>query len=207
MIWVMARIHIRSTQDPLSTPDIAHLAAELIVRIEAMGLLPKDQTIEGLDLGTLRQVLDHARKAQIFRGIHIDLSDRTKLKSLLVHLNQILEESPAPSCEWPHLVELLGLDLLARLLGLSASSVRRYSSQARQTPDDVSVRLHFLALVVGDLAGAYNDIGIRRWFGRPRTALGNRAPQEAFVGSWFPGDPDPTAVRGLARSLVTAPAT
>ncbi len=115
--------------------------------------------------------------------------------------------SPAPSHEWPHLIEVLGIDLLAKLLGLSASSVRRYRNQARTTPDDVAVRLHFLALLVGDLAGAYNDIGIRRWFERPRTALGNRAPAEALAGPWRPTDPDPTTVRELARSLVAAPAT
>ncbi len=111
------------------------------------------------------------------------------------------------SSEWPHLVEIFGVDQLARLLAISPSSVRRYKEHARTTPDDIAGRLHFLALVVGDLAGAYNDIGIRRWFERARTLLGNRAPQEFLRGEWHPNDPGPTKVRELARSLVAAAAT
>ncbi len=109
--------------------------------------------------------------------------------------------------EWPHLVQILGVDQLARLLAVSPSSVRRYKEHARATPDGVASRLHFLALVVGDLAGAYNDIGIRRWFERARVPLGNRAPQEFLRGEWSPNDPGPTRVRELARSLVVAAAT
>ena len=74
-----------------------------------------------------------------------------------------------PASEWPALHRVLGPDLLARLLQISTVSLRRYQSGARKTPDDVAVRLHALALMVGDLAGAYNDAGIRRWFARPRT--------------------------------------
>ena len=111
------------------------------------------------------------------------------------------------SSEWPHLVEIFGVDQLARLLAISPSSVRRYKEHARTIPDDIAGRLHLLALVVGDLAGAYNDIGIRRWFERVRTLLGNRAPQEFLRGDWSPNDPGPTKVRELARSLVAAAAT
>ena len=82
----------------------------------------------------------------------------------LQRLNDALDASPVPASEWPGLVNILGIDLLARLVGVSAVSVRRYASGNRPTPDDIAARLHFLALVVGDLAGAYNDIGIRRWF-------------------------------------------
>jgi hypothetical protein len=78
---------------------------------------------------------------------------------------------------------------------------------ARATPDDIAARLHFLALVVGDLAGAYNDIGIRRWFDRPRTTLGGRTPRQLLRGAWNPGDAGPTKIRELARSLVAAAAT
>jgi hypothetical protein len=99
------------------------------------------------------------------------------------------------------------MDQLAELPGISASSVRPYKDEARATPDDVAARLHFLALVAGDLAGAYNDIGIRWWFHRPRTLLEGRAPAELLTGDWSPGDPGPRRVREVARSLVAGAAT
>ena len=88
---------------------------------------------------------------------------------MLPRVNEALDASPVPASEWPALHRVLGPDLLARLLQISTVSLRRYQSGARKTPDDVAVRLHALALMVGDLAGAYNDAGIRRWFARPRT--------------------------------------
>ena len=87
------------------------------------------------------------------------------------------------------------------------SSLRRYLSGARSTPDEVAARLHFLALVTGDLAGAYNDVGIRRWFVRPRKLLGDRAPAHLLERTWRPEDPGPRRVRDLARALVPSPAT
>ena len=80
-----------------------------------------------------------------------------------------------PEFEWNRLTEVLGLELLPRLLGISPSSVRRYKAAARTTPDDVADRLHFLSLIVGDLSGAYNEIGIRQWFARKRTQQIGRA--------------------------------
>jgi len=62
-----------------------------------------------------------------------------------------IDESPEPEFEWNRLTEVLGLELLSRLLGISASSVRRYKAAARTTPDDVADKLHFLSLIVGDL--------------------------------------------------------
>lgn len=104
-------------------------------------------------------------------------------------------------------MKLLGSDLLARLIGVSAVSIRRYAAGTRPTPDEVAARLHFLALVVGDLAGAYNDIGIRRWFDRMRTLLGNKTPAQLLTRKWRPEDPGPQQVRQLAHALVASPAT
>ena len=44
----------------------------------------------------------------------------------------------------------------------------------------IAGRLHFLATVVGDLAGAYNEIGIRRWFERRGAAI-------IFLSRFTPG--------------------
>jgi predicted transcriptional regulator len=35
--------------------------------------------------------------------------------------------------------------MLARLLGISPASVRRYAATTRETPDDVAARLHHIA--------------------------------------------------------------
>ena len=101
------------------------------------------------------------------------------------------------------MVSTLGEDLLASLLGVSVSSVRRYAAGSRGTPQDVAERLHFMALVTADLAGSYNDFGIRRWWGRPRSQLGGRAPA-ALLGEFDPNGQDAADVAGLAASLLGA---
>ena len=63
----------------------------------------------------------------------------------------------------------------------------------------------FLATLVGDLAGAYNEIGIRRWFEQPRTVLEGRTPAQLMQGDWAPDEPDLQRVRDLARSLSGSP--
>ena len=105
------------------------------------------------------------------------------------------------------LQNILGLDLLARLLRISQSSARRYSSGSRVTPDRVADRLHFLAFVVGDLAGAYNDIGVRRWFDRKRGRLDGNTPAQALGDAWSPDNEGPRQVRELSSALKSSPAT
>jgi uncharacterized protein (DUF2384 family) len=119
-------------------------------------------------------------------------------------MNEQIEMSPLPGREWEPLLETLGEDLLAQLVGVSVSSVRRYHAGARTTPQDVAERLHLLALVVADLAGSYNDYGIRRWFTRPRTALGNRRPIELLGHGFAPDADEPRQVQQLAASLTAA---
>jgi hypothetical protein len=120
---------------------------------------------------------------------------------------QSSQNPPAPAYEWLGLSHILGVDLLTRLIGISTSSARRDLSGARSTPDEVAARLHFLALVIGDLAGAYNDIGIRRWFERPRTLLGHHSPVQLLTLQWRPEDSGPQQVRQLAHALVSSPLT
>ena len=99
--------------------------------------------------------------------------------------------SPAPEFEWDRATEVLGLELLSRLLGISASSLRRYKAAARSTPDDVADKLHFLTLIVGDLSGAYNEIGIRQWFERKRAQLDGHTPLDRLKARWKPDQPGP----------------
>jgi hypothetical protein len=119
----------------------------------------------------------------------------------------VLEESPVPDLEWPRMRDVLGLELLGKLVGVSPASARRYLAGERETPDDVAGRLHFIALVVGDLAGTYDELGIRRWFERPRSALDGRSPRERLGVKFDPDGPDAKAVAHLSRSLAGAAAT
>jgi hypothetical protein len=105
------------------------------------------------------------------------------------------------------MLEVLGPDLLSTLLGISASSIRRYSAAARTTPDETAVKLHFISLLVGDLSGAYNEIGVRQWFQRNRAQLAGRAPTDLLIGAWKPDQKGPRQVQELARALVASPAT
>lgn len=205
-------VQIRSVDDPFTRRSLHRAAVSVLKHAEAMGLLPENEVVERLDRKTMSRLLEHIAGAGIGRWLNVELKnprhdDVGRLEKLFEHLNSALEESPAPAYEWPRLAEIVGVDQLARLLSVSPSSVRRYKESARSTPDDIAARLHFLALVVGDLAGAYNDIGIRRWFERPRALLGDRAPQDLLGKDWSPTDPGPTRVREIARSLVASPGT
>lgn len=205
-------IQIDSARAPFTSPRVAFQALTALGRADAMGLLPADERIETLDLPSFRKVVRHIHRAGIARTIQLQLADDLTnsspgLERTLEHLNTALEESPAPEFEWNRLAAVLGLELLSRLLGTSASSVRRYKAAARTTPDDVAGRLHFLSLIVGDLSGAYNEFGIRGWFDRERAQLDGRAPSDLLKGRWKAGLPGPRQVQDLARALVASPAT
>jgi uncharacterized protein (DUF2384 family) len=176
-----------------------------------MGILDRDDVTTS-DAASVQRLIQHAHKAGIARMPAAVLNTlepptQAELASLLTLLIAALERSPVPTHEWPSLSRVFEPDQLAGLLGVSLSSLRRYQSGARQTPDEVAERLHFLALVVADLAGAYNDIGIRRWFERPRTLLRGKRPADVLAGGWDPEDPRPQEVRQLAQSLVAISAT
>ncbi len=205
-------IRIQSVSRPFNAPGVARMAVTTLARAEAMGLLSGERVIQRLDLEAFRRVVGRIARAGIGPGLLPDLEsprgcEPKRLADLLQKLNEALDESPTPQYEWSKLADLFGIDVLARLVGTSGSSLRRYKAQSRGTPDDVAARLHFLAMLVSDLAGAYNDVGIRRWFHRKRSLLGERSPAEILAGEWRPDAPGPTQVRQLAHSLAATPAT
>jgi len=206
----MSQVRITSVSPPFDSPGTAQRAAETIARAEGMGLLG-DSRIEHLDLTSFRDVVGRIADAGIGREVEAALASPgvggEDVDRLLDRLLDALEESPAPEYEWRALLEHFGHERLAELTGTSPASVRRYASGERDTPDPVAARLHLLAAVVGDLAGAYNPFGIRRWFDRARTALDGRAPSDLLTGDWSPDQPGPRSVRELAESLVASPAT
>ena len=126
-----------------------------------------------------------------------------EVQEMLTTLIAALEQSPVPKYEWRSVSRVFEPEQLAELLDISVSSLRRYQAGERETPDDVAARLHFVALVIGDLAGAYNEIGIRRWFQRKRTQLDGRSPAALLSRNWDPDDAAPQRVRALAAALVT----
>lgn len=176
-----------------------------------MGLV-EPQTLDRGDLRAVRYLAQHVHKAGIAASAASALNNvvepaSEELAVLLQTLIAALEASPAPKFEWGGLARVFDDEQLASLLDVSMSSLKRYQSGERTTPDPVAARLHFLALVVGDLAGSYNDIGIRRWLTRTRSLLGGRSPEQLLVSDWDPEDADPRRVRELAHELVGLSAT
>jgi len=196
---------MKSKSDPISFRSIRSLAIEVWRRAEGMGLV--EANAASLDSADLTRLLQRVRDAGIARGpaLHFDNVEppsAAEAESLLKLVIAALDASPAPKFEWPAVSGVIDAEQLAPLLNVSVSSLKRYASGERDTPDDVAARLHHVALIVGDLAGAYNDVGVRRWFERKRAALHGKAPAALLAGDWNPDDNLPQKVRELARSLV-----
>jgi hypothetical protein len=207
-------LHVESTVEPFTKPEVAGPTFRLLKRADAMGLFTKP--ILKLDMSAFREVVQSLRKAGIGREVDqaTGMLGSSKPGSAAILrwteiLTDALEESPAPEYEWRRVATLFQSEPeeLADLLGISLSSLKRYSTKSRETPDDIAGRLHFLALLTGDLAGAYNDIGVRNWFKRKRVLLDGKAPKDLLHGDWQPGSPNPERVRALARSLAASSAT
>ncbi|HEX3702159.1 MAG TPA: hypothetical protein VHU82_02440 [Vicinamibacterales bacterium] len=198
--------HTGSVHGPADA-RLGRLLFEVSRRAEAMGLV--DPLPPGrVDLETVRHLASRVGRAGIAAATAAHLNNveppsRDELAGLLETMIAALEASPVPKFEWGGLGRVFDPEALADLLHVSVSSLKRYESGDRGTPDAVAARLHFLALVVGDLAGAYNDIGVRRWFSRKRSQLDGRAPAAFLEADWDPDDEGPARVRRLARELVT----
>jgi transcriptional regulator with XRE-family HTH domain len=187
------------------------LLFEAARRAEAMGLVEPGAVAKG-DVNAVRHLASRVRRAGIAAAAADELNNvaaptSAEVAGLLETMVAALEASPVPKFEWGGLARVFPPDDLAALLNISVSSLKRYEHGDRETPDATAARLHFLALVVGDLAGSYNDIGIRRWFHRKRTLLDGRAPASILAGDWDPDDDGPASVRALARTLTTLSAT
>jgi hypothetical protein len=211
----MAFVRNRSVSAPTATAEpvaasLPRLTFEAARRAEAMGIV--EPAAPRADAAAIRQFANRVRKAGIAASAadlinNVDTPSEAELAGLLEAIVAALEASPVPKYEWRGVSRVFAPEDLADLLTVSLSSLKRYQSGERATPDDVAARLHFLALVVGDLAGSYNEIGIRRWFHRKRTLLDGRTPASFLKRDWDPDDDGPARVRQLARALVTLSAT
>jgi uncharacterized protein (DUF2384 family) len=208
-IWGMSKLQIRSIKPPLDDPETTDAAIDVLKSMEAMGLLPDD--LDELTLEVIRAVA--ARAAEVGIGgsaaasLHRPPRPPGHVAAALRELGLALEGSPMPAFEWPAMLDLFGAERLAELLGVSVASLRRYAKDERPTPDVVAARLHLLARIVAELRGAYSEVGVRRWFERPRTALRGRAPDDLLTGAWDPDGANAERVLALARSLTASPAT
>jgi hypothetical protein len=209
----MTEIQFASNLTLPGSPELSQKLIGLFTRCAAMGLL-STPTITRLDGAVIRQLVADLQRQGIALSAGVGLEELMRdrgaplsdaalqaLESLIDGIGETLESIAAPRAEWPAMRQALGDEALADLLEISLSSLRRYSTAERETPADVVNRLHWLALVVADLAGAYNDFGIRRWFERPRAQLGGVGPREFLGPGWHFDDERSQWVRQLARTI------
>jgi hypothetical protein len=212
--WSMEFFQISSVGFPFSEPGLTRLGIHVLMRAASMGLFDRDQVISRLDWESyqalIRTIATDGGLGQGLVAEAISLtptSERLAYQALLERVADALEASPVPDREWRPMLDVFAHQDLAPLLGASSSSIRRYADGSRTTPQEIAERLHFLALVVGDLAGAYNAFGVRRWFKRRRKLLSGKAPADLLKGAWAPDDRGPMRVRELAHTLVSLAAT
>jgi hypothetical protein len=198
----MTAIHIESVSAPFDTQALAQRAIRFLISADAMGLL-EGLDIRALTLSNFRRVVDRLAEEGVGQQARVALaaSKEVDYGQVLDQLREAIELSPVPQHEWRAMSELFDAPALAQLLDVAPASLRRYRTGERETPDLVAARLHFLAGLVGDLAGAYNDVGIRRWFERPRPQLDGHPPAQWLVPGWDPNDEGPQRVRALAAAL------
>lgn len=207
----MHALRIESVSAPFAgDPELMSVAVDILTLMESMGLLVGEHEVTTLDADAIPILARRAGKAglalQAVAALSADAPGRERHRAILL-LRDALVASPIPEHEWGAMTSTLGVERLAALLGVAEASLRRYASGTRETPDDVAARLHHLARVVGYLRGGYNDIGIRRWFERPRSALDGEAPASFLGADWSPDDDRAQSVLELARALTSSPAT
>ncbi len=209
----MRNVHLLPDAGFASHAGLAQRLVGLFNRSAAMGLLSQ-ATVSQLDPVSIRNLVADLQQHGIATGAAVglaplmregplrwNLAATRQLENQLDQVTQALEDSPAPATEWPTMRAVFGDEWLAGLLQISASSLRRYAGAERTTPSPVVDQLHWLAMVVSDLAGAYNDAGMRRWFERPRAQLAGQSPRAALGSGWHPDDEAAVRVRALAAAL------
>ena len=82
------------------------------------------QAIRTLDRKTWKAVLGSLRKAGLLRAAPLlTLQSGTSFESELGRLYETIEDSPLPETEWKPMRDVLGDDMLTKLLGISRPSV------------------------------------------------------------------------------------
>jgi uncharacterized protein (DUF2384 family) len=196
-------LRLRSAERPFSDVAVAGQAARLLALAEGIGIWQPRVLIEVLDRNVFVEVLESVAMSGVARHAPLDwerYAEKTPeaFATWIKTVRDDIAASPVPELELPKLDMIFGTDRLASSVGVASSSMRRYLAQDRDTPDEVAARAHLLARMLSDLAGSYNERGIRRWFERPRSQLGGRAPQDILSGPWDPDEPEVIKVAALA---------
>lgn len=206
----MTEFHIESIDEPfINSPRLTRLAFGLVARAQVMGCLPEGlEGVVHLDVPLVERVGTCFRLAGIAAvpAVRLRNVNDEELELVLGETLAAVDASPHPAGEWEPVREMLDDELLARLFGISESSLRRYAGRLRDTPDDVAWRLHVVARLLASLLGSYNAYGIRRWFERPRVALEGRTPAEVISSAEHEEDPALAQLFALADALVGAAA-
>lgn len=205
----MTVLRITSVGAPLNRPGLLAAALALVRRAVGVGFLSGRVEVDRLDLELVREIAREASSAGVGRDAAVALLGHRgpagpKLETLIGQLDAAIAASPVPDRELRALLDVYDHETLAALVGTSVASLRRYAAGARAVPDAVAGRVHLVALVTSDLAGSYNEFGLRRWWERPRTALDGRSPREALGRAWDPDGATAGAVAELARALAGA---
>jgi len=212
----MTELQIESIEEPLlESAAAATLALALVARAQTMGFLPEREgrRVE-LDRDFLNDLAELLRQqgvaavatGSLQRATRLEPLDDTDLVAALRATLEAVDASPRPEGEWAPARDVVGDDLLARLLRVSGSSLRRYAGGDRRTPDEVAWRLHVVARLLASLVGSYNEYGIRRWFERSRSALDGATPAEVLEHAESEDDERLQQVLGLADELTGAAA-
>lgn len=211
----MSKVRHVSESAPSWGAPVGSALADLFARSAAMGLIEaRHSGVASQDGPGLNRLLESLQRHGIGgdgarslapllqnRAPTLDAQAERSLAQGLQRLAEALEDSAAPAAEWPAMRAVFGDEMLGELLAISPASLRRYAGQERTTPQEVAERLHWLALVVADLAGAYNDFGMRRWFERPRSLLGGKSPRQLLGRRWGVDSEAAARVRALASVL------
>lgn len=206
----MTEVRIQSVEGPFEDrPKSTVAACQLLFRASYLGLLEARLVVGPLTEDRIRSLLLTLAAHGVASAAALKLSnpaaftvDDDELASLLSQVREQVADSPLPETEWKPMRDALGDELLTQLLNVSPTSLRRYADGGRVTPDPVAARLHTLAMITSDLAGGYNERGMRRWFVRPRPQLDGRAPADVLAGGFDPDSDSVGRVRELAAWLV-----
>jgi hypothetical protein len=214
----MVPIRIHPDSAPSANRRLHERLLTLLTRASAMGVLA-GATVTQIDAQAVQRVLTALHKQGLIGAApvalapllkqgpaRLDAATAQRMADSVEQLVAVLDDSPAPSTEWAPMRAVFGDEVLGDLLGIAPASLRRYAGAERATPQATAERLHWLAMVVSDLAGSYNDFGMRRWFERPRTQLGGKSPRALLGARWTPDDKAAQQVRRLAATLSGAPA-
>lgn len=201
------KVRTQSEPAPLVVGEALVDVYRLLHRGQSMGLIEAvDEPVGARLLAMLNELkrvhVGTEQAAVLQEQLQGQSADRAAVRGAVNHLYAVLGESPLPEREWRSLLGYFDAADLGALLKTSESSVKRYAADVRTTPDHIADRLHWLAITVGYLSGSYNAYGIRRWFQRPRQALGGRSPSEALGtdGDWAPYGDAATRIQDLAKA-------